>query len=64
MQGADRFRGIARPAAGKMQPVPILDQHPERQPVARAPRPLGFRGFLAHCRRVQAFATSPMMVRS
>jgi hypothetical protein len=28
MQGADRFRRVTRSLAGKMKPVPILDQHP------------------------------------
>jgi hypothetical protein len=42
-----------------MQPVPILDQRPQRQPVARALRPLGFRGFLEQCRRVQPLRHVP-----
>jgi len=34
--------------------VPIFDQQPLRQPVARGSRPLGFRGFFAHRCRVEA----------
>jgi hypothetical protein len=60
MLGADGFRGIARPAAGKMQPLPILDQHPQRQSAGpRALRLFGFRGVLAT--RDSAFVPSPMV---
>jgi hypothetical protein len=54
MQGAHRFRGVARPPPSKMEPIPILDQNPQRQPVAGAPRPLGLRRLFTHCRRIQS----------
>jgi hypothetical protein len=54
MQRAHRFCGVARPLAGKVTPVPIVNQHPQRETVARAPCALGRRRVLALGRRVPA----------
>ncbi len=43
-EGADGFRGIARAPAGKVQPVPVVNEHPVREAVLRPPRLLCRRG--------------------
>ena len=47
MQSAHRLRGIARPPLGKVEPVPVVDQDPQRETVANAPCALGCRRLLA-----------------
>ena len=61
MQCAHRLSGVARAPGSKVKPLPILDQHPQREPVTRAPCALGCRSFFALVRWVTPLATSPIM---
>ena len=54
MQRADRLGGVARAPSGQVKPVPLIDQHPQGEPVPDALCPLGRGCVLALGRRVPA----------
>src|ERR1700722_329202 len=55
MQRAYRLCGVAPAPPGKVKAVPVVDQHPQWETIARAPNALSCRRILTVCRRIPTF---------